>query len=353
MDSLTHIALGAVIGEAFAGKTLGKRAMLIGAGAQSLPDIDFIAAFWLSPTDNLLAHRGFTHSFLFGIIATAILTEVAARSRWSHNIARWQWAAFLGTEILVHLVLDSLNAYGIGWFEPFSHKRISFDTIFVADPLYSIWLGIAILALFILRHRRGQRRNWILFGLVFSTLYLIYTFINKFSIESEIKDEFARNQIPYHRYFTTPTPFNNWLWYIVAEDDSGFHIGHRSVFDDHPTDFYYFPRQGHLLDSLQDEKDLERLLQFSQGYYTVEQWSNDTLVFNDLRFGQIVGWYDPRERFVFHYFLRDAEGNALDNRLVLQRGRFAKWNQEAIRALIWRIRGLNGNPVKDSGEKDQ
>ena len=50
MDSLTHLALGACMGEAFAGKTLGKKAMLWGAITQSIPDIDFIKAkvFFLS-----------------------------------------------------------------------------------------------------------------------------------------------------------------------------------------------------------------------------------------------------------------------------------------------------------------
>ena len=57
MDSLTHIVLGACIGEAMLGKKLGKKAMLIGAIAQSLPDIDFVAALWLGPAENLLAHR--------------------------------------------------------------------------------------------------------------------------------------------------------------------------------------------------------------------------------------------------------------------------------------------------------
>ncbi|HEY0732729.1 MAG TPA: metal-dependent hydrolase, partial [Chitinophagaceae bacterium] len=66
-----------------------------------------------------------------------------------------------------------------------------------------------------------------------------------------------------------------------------------------------------------------------------EQW-NDTLVFNDLRFGQIVGWHDPRERFAFHYYLGHDEE---DNRLVVQRGRFARWNEESLSSLIRKIKG--------------
>jgi len=79
---------------------------------------------------------------------------------------------------------------------------------------------------------------------------------------------------------------------------------------------------------------VQRLIRFSQQFYTMEQW-NDTLVFNDLRFGQVIGWADPKEKFAFHYYLKpDA-----DNRLVVQRGRFAKWDKEAVKKLFQRIRG--------------
>ncbi|MFZ9660651.1 MAG: metal-dependent hydrolase, partial [Chitinophagaceae bacterium] len=73
MDTITHIALGACIGELFTDKQFGKRAMIWGALAQSIPDIDFIAGFWLSPTADLIAHRSFTHSILFGILISFFL----------------------------------------------------------------------------------------------------------------------------------------------------------------------------------------------------------------------------------------------------------------------------------------
>jgi inner membrane protein len=66
----------------------------------------------------------------------------------------------------------------------------------------------------------------------------------------------------------------------------------------------------------------------------VEKW-NDTLVFNDLRFGQIIGWEEPTERFVFHYFLSHPE----DNKLVVQRGRFSGWTRSTPQRLLQRIRG--------------
>jgi inner membrane protein len=67
----------------------------------------------------------------------------------------------------------------------------------------------------------------------------------------------------------------------------------------------------------------------------VEKWGGDTLVLNDLRFGQIIGWKDPKEKFVFHYFLQYPD----DNKLVVQRGRFAKWDWSVVEALWRRIKG--------------
>jgi len=48
LDSLTHIVLGACIGEAVAGRNFGKKAMLAGALAQSIPDVDFITRLYLA-----------------------------------------------------------------------------------------------------------------------------------------------------------------------------------------------------------------------------------------------------------------------------------------------------------------
>lgn len=100
MDSLSHIAIGACIGEVFAGKKLGKKALLWGALAQSIPDIDFIAAAWTSTTEGLLAHRGFTHSFLFAILITPLIAFAADRWHRPHNITFKKWLFFFGTQIL-------------------------------------------------------------------------------------------------------------------------------------------------------------------------------------------------------------------------------------------------------------
>lgn len=337
MDSLTHIVLGACIGEAFAGKQVGKKAMFWGALMQSLPDIDFIASFWLNPVNDLLAHRGFTHSFLFILLVTPLMALIAERVHRPHDISLKKWLTFFAAEMLVHIVLDAMNAYGTGWFEPFSHHRFGFNILFVADPLFSIWPGIAFVALLLMRNKNRQARlNWVRMSLLMCVFYLGFGVVSKLATDREVKQMAAKQNIHYTRYFSTPTPLNNILWYVILEDSAGYHLGYRSFFDrDTSMLFTYFPRNKELLKPVQDEEDTHRLIRFSQGYYTVEKWGDSTLVFNDLRFGQMIGWNNPQAGFVFHYFMQSPD----DNTLVIQRGRFSNWNKEAMLSLLRRMAG--------------
>jgi inner membrane protein len=335
MDSLTHIALGACMGEAFAGKTLGKKAMLWGALAQSIPDIDFVSSFWLDTTSALLAHRGFTHSLLFCALITPLFAWLAERLHRPHDIRFKKWLLFFGGVILIHVFIDAFNNYGVGWFEPFSHQRISFNAIYVADPFFSIWPGIAFAALVILKRKNKQRQKWWLSGLVLSGAYLLYCLCNKAIISNDVKNILQKQQISYNNYFTTPAPLQNWLWFVVAGDEKGYHVGYRSVFDSKKEmTFEYFSRNDSLLQPYQQQENVQQLIRFSQQFYTVDKW-NDTLLFNDLRFGQVIGWQNPKEKFAFHYFLQYPE----QNKLVVQRGRFQGWSRQTVEALIKRIKG--------------
>lgn len=154
-------------------------------------------------------------------------------------------------------------------------------------------------------------------------------------MNADVKEIFSKQQIPHQRYFTTPAPLQNWLWFVVAGNDSGYHVGFCSIFDSKKQiDFQYFPRNDFLLKTVNNKDDLQKLIRFSQQFYTVEKYT-DTLVFNDLRFGQIIGWQQPKEQFVFHYYLEQPANNMM----VVQRGRFAKWDWAVIKSMWQRIRG--------------
>ena len=180
-----------------------------------------------------------------------------------------------------------------------------------------------------------RRKGWWASALLLSSIYLLYCISNKLRIDQQVRTALQDKQLPTGNYFTTPTALNNWLWYIVAADTNGYHIGYRSVFDKQKeTSFHFFPKNEGWLDEVRNQHDLVRLKKFSKGFYTVERWG-DTLVFNDLRFGQITGWHDPRGKFVFHYFLQQPKANDM----VVQRGRFKGWNKETLKSLMERIKG--------------
>ncbi len=307
--------------------------MLYGALAQSVPDIDFVNAFFLHGAENVVAHRGITHSLLFGMVATLFLSwlvkNVIHKTHLSYNTV----LLLFGVNIFTHLFIDTFNAYGVGLLMPFSPHRFSFNVLFVGDPLFSIAPFVSFLFLLFLHKSHKRRVLWIRTGIIISALYLCIAVCNKWIVDTAVQKDLAAGGMP-EEFFTTPSPFNSLLWFVVAKDSTGYYTSYRSVFDRGKMDFTFFPQNDSLANGVQNKKDMQLLKDFSQGYYTFEKWG-DTTVLNVLRFGQVVGWYDAHERFAFYYYLNYPD----DNDLVVQRGRFLRWNKETTAAFFRRMFG--------------
>lgn len=339
MDSLTHIVLGACIGEVLLDRKAGRKVMLWGALAQSVPDIDFIAGAWMPLTSELMAHRGFTHSFLFAGMISFLLALIAVRWHKKDAISLNRWLIFFLIEIGVHLFLDSMNNYGIGWLEPFSDQRFAFHVLYVADPLFTLVPLISFFFLIFLRTDHAHRIHWAWSGIFASSLYLVVSGLNKMEVERAVQQSLAKQEKQSIDHFSTPTLLNNMLWMVVAKDSAGFRVAQRSIVDQGDSlEWVYLPQNDSLLDPVHDHQEVLDLKKFSQGYYTVEQWG-DTLVFNDLRFGQQNGWEDPKSRFFFHYYISHPS----DNELIVQRGRFALLNRASGRRFLSRMIGNSGH----------
>ncbi|RYG06292.1 MAG: metal-dependent hydrolase [Chitinophagaceae bacterium] len=270
----------------------------------------------------------FAAPFLFAFAANRI-----------HERDRIGFAAFYFfflIQILLHDLLDTCNAYGTGLLEPFSSQRFSFNTIYVADPIFTIGIFLATLFLFIYRRNRVVQRRVAGTAILISAIYLGISVFNKSIADKYLVHSLQAKNIRARSYFSTPTPFNNLLWYSVAAVDSGFYVGHISVFDDksRPARFNFFKKDELLLDGIRNQDEVKTLKRFAAEYYTVEKWS-DTLVFNVLRFGQMIGWQEPKAHFAFHYYLNPSYSNDL----VVQRGRFEGWNRQTLWFMYDRIRG--------------
>lgn len=153
----------------------------------------------------------------------------------------------------------------------------------MADPFFTLPLLLAFSVLVIGQGRYSTRFGCALLALVLPLGYTSYAYLNKSRIESAIQHSLADQHIQNTAYFTTPTPFNTWLWYVVAASEDGYHVGYRSVFEprDVATSFTYFPRREDLLVETDDSVAVNALIQFANGYYTVERRramvSSDTL----------------------------------------------------------------------------
>ena len=238
--------------------------MFYGALAQSVPDCDFVLGFFLHGADNVVAHRGVTHSILFAIASIFLLTWLVKDV--IHKTALPYRAVFLlfSVNIFSHLFIDSFNAYGVMLLYPFSHYRVTFNVLFVADPLFSLAPFISFLFLLFLNKTHKRRVMWIRTGIFVSAVYLCVAITNKIIVDGAVRKNLAAQNKP-AEFFTTPSPFNSLLWFVVAKDNTGYYTSYRSVFDKGTMEFTYFPRNEKLLIRSLIRKILRRLKIFRRG----------------------------------------------------------------------------------------
>jgi len=342
MDSLTHIATGALVGEVFFERGFGKKAMIWGALAQSLPDIDFISALWLSPAEAMVAHRGFTHSFLFALLIGPVFALLADKVHRPHTIRLQRWLLFFYVQLFLHLLLDACNAYGIGWFIPFNSQRVSFNLLFVVDALFMLPPVLVLVVLCVKNRYDLSRRRWATIGLVLPFLYLGLTSLLACSVYGVVESNITNQQIRSERWTMSPTPFQILLWYVVIEQPQDFLIGYYSVLDQQQRIQFHSISKQHTLDTaVHDHPEYQTLKRFSEGWYTLRQ-EGQAIWFSDLRFGQRFGWEQPDNDFVFNWKLSHTP----QNRLHVQQGRFAGWQATQLHRYFLRIVGRSSSRRK-------
>lgn len=335
MDTLTHTLLGAAIGEAILGKKIGRKAMFYGALISNLPDIDVLGILFLSDSQQLLFHRGITHSFFFVVLISILLGWLFKR-RFGENQINWMnWTWLFIITLLSHLLLDSLTCYGIGLFEPFYSEKISFNTIFVADPFYTLPLFIGVLFPFIEKKSADKIQKWNTIGLAVSTCYLIFTMLTHAYVWKTMYQSFKEQQLFSDEFTVTPTPLNTFLWMGYSRDDKGTWIGYYSIFDKHKKiDYYRLERNESLILHLEKDKTVKNLKQLSKENYIISK-EGSILYFNNIQFGQVSGWNKVDGSFAFKFNLNK---NA-DNKRALNRTKYKESTLEWLILLVNRIKG--------------
>ena len=403
MDSLSQIVLGAAVGEVVLGRRIGNRAMIWGAVAGTIPDMDVLGKYFLSELDNLGFHRGISHSLLFTFVGALVfgwaanqlyrsrhhawiamgtkaaaavvvgfvvnfLTMILAPGQWlplalyvpliglwwwRHGQRRyfsgtWEapdadlrgWVALFFWGFLTHILLDCFTTYGTQIFAPFSNMRVAWGTISVADPFYTVPFLVCLLVA--ARFARTDRRRavWNWVGIGLSSAYLLLTVVHYNRVSRTFTDALAEQDIAYERFFITPTIFNNVLWNGVVDAGDVYLLAQHSFYDEVPVTFTPVAKGFEQLHNMDSDPTLATLRWFSAGYLNAVRRDDGQLQVNDLRFGTFSGEAKGPDDYIFRFNLVD---NGHDESYGFQQAQGGPPDDTAetmMRTLIKRAQGI-------------
>ena len=358
MDSLTQIVLGAAVGEVVLGKKVGNKAMLWGAIAGTIPDLDVYQSLFFDSLRANELHRGFSHSILFSLIFAPILAWlVYKKEKWTlatlvtvilgfpfitidgstdsgviikvflalvimglvflilknnygkATATRMDWTKLMFWSLITHPLLDCHTTWGTQLLWPLPVK-LAWNNIFVIDPLYTVpFLIFVVIAMFY--NRQSNKRRWLNWtGIAISSLYMIWSLGAKWYTYKIFEENLASKNIVYSRLTTVPTPMNTFLWSATADGDSVLYTGLYSVFDkDKNVDFKTIETNHDLVSEYEGDGVLDRLNFLSKGWYVINNDNPDTLIYNDARFGPM--YLEDKPVYGFGYKLTENAKNDL------------------------------------------
>ena len=285
MDSLTQIVLGGAVGELIAGRRMGNKAVLWGAIAGTIPDRDGFFRVFFHPIEAALVHRGFSHSLLFSILASPVLGLIFNKAtKGKHGF--WLWTKLFFWGIVTHPILDMFTNYGTQFLWPFE-ARITFNSVFVIDPLYTVPFMVLLIWAMRLDRNSAKRRRLNRIGLIYSTSYLFLGLLIKWFVWTESQAYVKAHHLKVNRMMVTPMPFTCFYWYVLGENESEYIVAYRSLFNATIDEKPMVLRRGpHGINELKwkginQTKNLHRV---TNDYYLIESKENKRIVY-DLRFG--------------------------------------------------------------------
>ena len=314
MDSLTQATLGAAVGEAVLGKKTGNKAAVIGAIIGTIPDLDVLLVPFFDEFQKISLHRGYSHSIMFCLLGAFLFAYVLSKIKWTKELSFSRLWLFGFLALFTHILLDAFTTYGTQLFLPFTDWRVSFDSISIIDPFYTVPLLIGVLITIFYFKKTDKKRglpNTI--GLIVSSLYLLFTLANKQHIEQVFYSQLEEQNIPSFRLLTVPVKVGNVVWYGVAKDKTNLHIGKYSMLGKNKIQFHTFPINEHLLDGL-DVRLVDRMKWFAQGFYTVAEKDGKIRVYNmqcDMQGVREFGAYKAPTAFYFEITPQEDGGYEL------------------------------------------
>ena len=346
MDSLSQIVLGGAVAAIIAPAGHRRAALLAGAALGTLPDLDSlpIALFSDNPVTLMTVHRSFSHSlFVLPLVGWLVwwLFKRFGNGRVAASPARWFWAIQLA--LITHPLLDAFTVYGTQLWWPLTPPPAMWSSMFIIDPLYTVWLLGACVAAWFLRERVGAQRA-LAMGLVLSTAYLGWSLVAKCVVDRDAERTLASMGLGDAPYFSVPMPFNTLLWRVVAMTPSGYVEAERSVLvDEGPLHFRGYPSNVQAFREAAGVPSVQRLTWFNRGFMRA-QVQDGQLVLSDLRMGM-----EPDYNFRFNVAeQRDGRWQAIAPVQQPWSMPISGWGgmRQLLGAMWQRIRHPSADPVR-------
>lgn len=284
MDSVTQVVLGACVAGAVVPPGHRRKALAVGAALGTLPDLDVFIDFG-GAVENFTYHRGFSHS-IFVLLPLAVLIWLLLRRWWLPvREAPRHWLAAIMLALVTHPLLDAHTAYGTQLWWPLSSPPVSWSTLFIIDPLYTLPLLLAAV-LVLVRPAARWSGTVLISGLLLSSAYLGWSWLGKSLVEENARQALQQYGLENAPVFSVPAPFNTMLWRVVVMTENGYLEGFDSLLiDEGPMRFTAYPSDTRALRQASDVWAVERLRWFANGFVRAAL-QGDLLVISDLRMGQ-------------------------------------------------------------------
>ena len=297
MDNLCHTLVGAALGEAGL-KHRARHGNAVLMIAANLPDIDVLG--FASGVPAVAIRRGWTH----GVVAWAVLPIVFAglvlaiermrsRAEGSPPRAQSSFGSLLLLSVLgivIHVLMDWLNNYGVRLLMPFSSRWFYGDSVFIVD----VWLWL-VLGLGVWLARRHARPSAARLALAVSLIYVVGMVWSAKAARQHVRDAWtAQHGSPPRALMVGPMPVTPFSRAIIVDAGDAYHTG----------DFYWLPARTafrpHTTPRLdahpavvraREHPDIRAVLSWARfPYYELEQVTEGVRVtVRDMRFGSRVG----------------------------------------------------------------
>ena len=191
MDNLCHTLVGAALGEAGLKRRtrFGNATLMI---ASNLPDIDVLV--FATGTPSVAFRRGWTHGILadalLPLLLTGVMLFVASRRASTSpqsSVRPMQLLLLSYIGVILHVLMDLLNTYGVRLLMPFSQRWFYGDVLFIIDP----WLWLALATGVSLSVRR-RAPNWSRASLAVAAAYVLAMMVSARASRAEIIDRWQQ-----------------------------------------------------------------------------------------------------------------------------------------------------------------